>query len=177
MLAIIVMVASMAAPQMISMLRESVVFEAADQIREATGDARRFAIDSGIDYEFRYEINGNNLVVLPSEQEQQNDSITSDENNERFRRTLVELPAEIRLQAADDVEEVPESLDGIVFGNLKGDNLAQKIWSKPLLFRFDGTAAEDFELRVSDAQGLTSKVTVRSLTGAARVSQVFQEDD
>ena len=176
MLSIIVLVASMAAPQLISMIRESTVFEAADQVREAAGEARRFAVDTGIDYEFRYEIGGATIVILPSEQELNVDEAQNSSNStEKYMRLLVELPEEMSLRAPEGVEEIPETLDAIRFGELTGDRLTDKAWATPVLFRFDGTA-QDFELRVSDKDGLTSNVSIRGLTGSIRVSQVFQED-
>jgi prepilin-type N-terminal cleavage/methylation domain-containing protein len=176
-MSIIVMVASMAAPQLMSMIRESTVFEAADQVREAAAEARRFSIDTGIDYELRYEVGGATVVILPSELELNVDESQNTSNTtEKYMRLLVELPEEIRLRAPDGVEEVSESLDAVRFGDLSGDMLTQKSWSAPILFRFDGTA-DNFTLRVSDKDGLTSNISIRGLTGSIRVSQVFQEDD
>ena len=175
-LSIIVVIASMAVPQMMSIIRESAVLEAADRVRETAGEARRFAIDAGIDYELRHEINGSAVVVLPTEQEiSPSKAADSDPPPEQNRRLLLELPEEIQLSTSDDTEEA-ETLDSARFGNLTGVLLTQKSWSRPLIFRFDGTT-QDFELRVSGNGGLTSKVTIRGLTGAARTSQVYQEDN
>ena len=174
--AIIALVAAMAAPQLLSMIRESTVFEAADNVRETMGESRRYAIDTGIDYEFRYEVNGSTVVVLPSELEQDVDeSDNTSQTTGSYVRLAVELPESIQVKAAEGVEESSERLEASVFGNLAGSQLSQKSWSAPVLFRFDGTS-DDFELRVTDENGLTSTVSVRGLTGSARTSQVYEEE-
>ncbi|MEQ9411379.1 MAG: prepilin-type N-terminal cleavage/methylation domain-containing protein [Fuerstiella sp.] len=176
-LAILATVSAMAAPQLMSMIREGTVFEAADNIRAILGDARRFAIDTGIDYEVRYEVNGSTVVVLPAELELSVDETQgTSQTIERYNRLALELPETIRIRAAEGEEEASERLEATVFGDLGGNQLAQKSWSTPIMFRFDGTA-DDFELRVSDERDLTAKVTLRGLTGSARTSQVYQEQD
>lgn len=172
---ILALISAMAAPQLMSMIRESTVFEAGDRIREAMGEARRFAVDTGIDYQFRYEVDGNTIVVLPCEQELNLDeSGTSSTTTEKYIRLMVEFPEELRLHGAS-LTQATERLDPALFGDLPGGALAQKSWSSPITFRFDGTS-DTAEVRVSDANRLTCNVTVRSLTGSARVSQVYQEE-
>ena len=85
------------------------------------------------------------------------------------------LSEDIRLKAAEGAEELASRLEPVVFGEL-GAELSQKQWSAPLMFRFDGTS-DDFELRVQDDDNLTSRITVRGLTGAARTSPVYQESN
>ena len=174
---IIVLIASMAMPQLISSIRESTVFDAADQVREAAAEARRFAIDTGVDYEFRYEIGGGTVVVLPSEDEQAAyDEQDTNTTTEKWMRLIEELPEGFLLKAPEGTEETGETLDAVRFGDLQGESLTRKTWSAPIMFRFDGTA-DDFELRVSDEESLTSIVSIRGLTGSIRTSQVFLDED
>lgn len=176
-LGIIVAIASMAMPQLISSIRESSVFDAADRIRETAAEARRFAIDTGVDYEFRYEVGGAAVVVLPAENEQAAyDEQDTNNTTEKWMRLLEELPEGFTLRAPEGVTEAGETLDAIRFGDLQGESLTRKSWSTPVIFRFDGTA-EDFELRVVNEDGLTSVVSIRGLTGSIKTSQVFQESD
>ncbi|APZ91699.1 pilus assembly FimT family protein [Fuerstiella marisgermanici] len=175
-MSILVTVAAMAAPNLMVRMRESKVFEAADEVRELMGEARRIAIDTGIDYEFRYELNGSNVVVLPSELEQNTDEAKGTSTTiDKYVRISLELSEDIRLQAAEGVEELASRLEPVMFGEL-GAELSQKQWSAPLMFRFDGTS-DDFELRVQNDDDLTSTITVRGLTGAARTSPVYQESN
>ena len=48
--AIIAMISAMASPQLMSLMLENAVFDAADQVRASLGETRRYAIDTGIDY-------------------------------------------------------------------------------------------------------------------------------
>ncbi len=175
-MSILVVVAAVAAPNLMVRMRESKVFEAADKVRDTMGEARRIAIDTGIDYEFRYELNGSTVIILPSELENNVDEAKGTSTTiEKYMRMSVEFPEDIRVRAAKGVEEVAGRLEPEVFGDL-GAELSQKQWSAPIMFRFDGTA-DDVELRISDDDNLTSKVTLRGLTGAARTSLVYQESD
>ncbi len=67
--AILSVFAAMVAPSAISQVRENEVAHAVESVREAVAEARSFAIDSGIDYQFRYEPYGRSFVVLPRELE------------------------------------------------------------------------------------------------------------
>lgn len=174
-LGILATISAMAAPQLMSLMRENTVFEQADRVREVFGDARRFAIDTGIDYEFRYEPGGPMIVVLPTENELNVDSEGNSNTTEKYMRLSLELPEEFRLQAAEGLDETSETLDAARFGQLDSGSLSRRSWSAPIIFRFDGTA-QDFELRVADKSGLTANISLRGLTAACRLSQVYQED-
>ena len=84
----------------------------------------------------------------------------------------------MRLRAADVVEEQSETLDAELLSGIEGGgaDLARRQWSKPIMFRFDGRS-DDATIRVSDKEGLTSDITLRGLTGTARISIVYPEDD
>ena len=174
--AIIAMISAMASPQLMSLMRENAVFDAADQVRASLGETRRYAIDTGIDYEFRFEVNGATAVVLPSESEQNVNEAGQSTTTDSYVRMLVELPEGMRIRADQDVEMATETLDPERFGGLGGSQLAQKAWATAVLFRFDGTS-DDFVFRVSDKAGLTCKVTLRGLTGTSKTGLVYQEDD
>ncbi|MEZ6126030.1 MAG: prepilin-type N-terminal cleavage/methylation domain-containing protein [Planctomycetaceae bacterium] len=171
--AILVAVSAMVAPQLMSMVREGVVFRQADEVREVMSEARRYAIDTGIDYEFRYELNGPGVVVLPTETELNVDEDNQSTTTEKYMRLFLELAEDIQLSSGDPLQQPSETLPPERFGDLNATDLASRSWSTPVLFRFDGTA-EDFELKVSDPSLLTSIVSVRGLTGATRTSQVYQ---
>ena len=176
--AILATIAAMAAPQLMSLVQESSVFREADTVREWMGEARRYAIDTGIDYEFRYEIAGASFVVLPSEQELNINDNGDSTTTEQYVRIHQELAEGIFLRAGDDDEEVAESLDSERFSGLDATEPSQKSWSAPVMFRFDGTA-DDFTLKVANIEGLTSEVKVRGLTGSVstRAAEIYQEED
>jgi len=175
-LGILATISAMAAPQLMSLMRESTVFKEADRVREAMADARRYAIDTGIDYEFRFEANGANVVVLPSENELNVDDSGNSKTTEKYIRLSLELPEDFRLHLGPDGELESETLDVTRFGDLDASTLSRMSWSAPVMFRFDGTS-QDFTLHVADKERLTAEVSVRGLTGTIRTSQVYQEDE
>lgn len=175
-LGIIAMIAALATPNLMSMVQENAVFNEADRLRETLGDARRFAVDTGIDYEFRYELNGPTAVILPAEIELNETEEGQSTTTAQYHQDLLQMPEGMRIRADAGIEEKSETLDAERFGNLGGAELTKKQWSTPIMFRFDGQA-DDFVFRVSDKAGLTSKVTLRGLTGTTRTSQVYPEED
>lgn len=176
--AILGMIAAMTAPQLMSLVQESSVFREADSVREWMGEARRYAIDTGIDYEFRYELNGSNFVILPSEQELNVNENGQSTTTEKYVRIHQELAEDIHLKALEGNEERAESLEPECFAGLDATELSQISWSEAIVFCFDGTA-QDFTLRVVDDEGITAEVKLRGLTGSVstRAAEIYQEDN
>ena len=184
--AILATLAALATPQILTLIREGAVYEAADYVRESMGEARRYAIETGIDYDLRYEINGSTIVILPAEKELEADEDQGYSDTEEYYRATLQLPEEITLEVPDGVQVEAERMQPSDFGSPTeiGDTegmeipspaqLADKTWSTPIRFRFDGTA-EDFTLLVKSEEGLVSKVRLRGLTGSIRTGQVYPE--
>ena len=184
--AILATLAALATPQILTLIREGAVYEAADYVRESMGEARRYAIETGIDYDLRYEINGSTIVILPAEKELEADEDQGYSDTEEYYRATLQLPEEITLEVPDGVQVEAERMQPSDFGSPTeiGDTegmeipspaqLADKTWSPPIRFRFDGTA-EDFTLLVKSEEGLVSKVRLRGLTGSIRTGQVYPE--
>lgn len=176
-LAVLVVVASMAVPNLMEGLRAGEVQRAAELVRETLADARRIAIDSGIDYQFRYEVNGQSFVVIPTELEPTNtNSVTGEGEEGHYFRVVGELDEAFSLKAGgEDAEERPEQLEAVWFGDLSdAGTLASKSWSEPVYFRFDGSAT-DRVIKVVDEDRRTAELTVRGLTGSVRLAPVYTE--
>jgi len=173
-LAILVAVTAMAAPPMMERVRSGRVQEAAENVREVLAAARTYAIDTGVDYHFRFEVGGNHIVAIPAEQDASiGNSYDSDSETAEFLYRSGELPETIFLRNSFGDTSGSESLKGQAFGNLENaGNLASKTWSMPILFRFDGSA-EDKTFRVMDEEQRSCDVSVRGLTGAITTSGVF----
>ena len=100
-------------------------------------------------------------------------SYSGDEEDTRIIVEAGELDETLVLRSMSGDEAASESLEVESFTDLpNAGELAQKTWSAPILFRFDGTA-EDRQFRVMDEGTRTAEITVRGLTGSVRVSQVF----
>lgn len=173
---IIVALSALVAPNVLEMVRKNRVARAAESVREILARCRTFALDAGIDYQFRYESNGQNFVALPMELEPATTNSTGgDADTSNYVRLAGELHDDFRLQPGDEGEQAVESLEVAWFGQLKNSLvLSQASWSAPIIFRFDGTA-EDAEFQVTTDDSRTADLSVRGLTGAISVSQVYRE--
>jgi len=177
-LAVIVSVTAMAAPSLMDRLQNGRVQDAAEGVREVLANTRRYAIDSGVDYHFRFEVNGQAVVAIPAEPSPTlANSFSSDASDTRIPLEALILDDEIFLRARKEENPGGEQLDSKAFDTLaEAADLANRTWSSPILFRFDGTA-EDRTFRVMDEEGRAAEVSVRGLTGSVRVSPVFIMED
>ncbi len=179
-LAVIVTASAMAVPQLMDRLASGRVQDGADAVREVLAGARRFAIEAGVDYHFRYEMNGTSFVAIPADPlNRPASSYTADEESSVTNVVVQsgELEAGLTLSPFREDSSVTESLEAEAFLDLPdAGTLAGKTWSLPILFRFDGTA-EDHRFRLLDEEGRSAEIRVRGLTGAAWVSQVFRMEE
>jgi Tfp pilus assembly protein FimT len=170
--------AAMVAPNVVNQMQETRVAQAAESVRDVISRSRTFALDAGIDYQFRYEPNGRNFVVIPLELEPvDSNSSAGDSETSSYVRLSGELNEGFRLLAVDDDQQKIESLEAAWFGQL--DNalqLSQASWSEPVIFRFDGTA-DDAAIQVTTDERLAADLSVRGLTGGVSVSRVYREAD
>ena len=172
---VLVAVSAMAVPPLMDRIRAGRVQEAAESVREVLSNARRYAIDAGIDYHFRYELNGQAFVAIPAEPNPTlaNSFSSTDEADTRVIVEAGELDETLFIRPFSGDLSGGESLDPEAFTDLpNAGDLASKNWSAPILLRFDGTA-EDKRFRVMDEQQNAAEISIRGLTGAVRVSQVF----
>ena len=175
-LALLAAISVIVMPTLLDEMRNNQVYEAGESVREILAESRKYAIDSGIDYEFRYEPGGQFFIVIPSETDPVASNATQDDAAVGNYLSLSgELAEEFQIEALEGAGESSETLPIEAFGTLENSSiLSQKSWSAPVMFRFDGTA-EDFEFRVSDDERRTVELSIRGLTGAIRLSQVYQE--
>ncbi len=152
--AILVLLASLVTPSVMDQLRRNHVAQAAESVREVISRSRTLALDAGIDYQFRYEPNGRQFVVLPLELEpSDSNSADGEARTAGYIRLAGELDEGLLLQPSGDSESTSESL-----------------------FRFDGTA-DNATLQVANEEKLTAELSVRGLTGGIAVSRVYREAD
>jgi len=171
---VLVAVSAMAVPPLMDRIRAGRVQDAAESVRDVLGNARRYAIDGGVDYHFRYEINGHFFVAIPAEPNPTlANSYSSDEQDTRVVVEAGEIDETLFLRPLSGDTSGGESLEPDAFTDLpNAGELASKTWSAPILFRFDGTS-EDKRFRVIDEEQNAAEISVRGLTGAVRVSQAF----
>lgn len=178
-LAVILTISGMAAPTLMDRVQNGRVQEAGENVREVLANARRYAIDAGVDYHFRFEVNGQAVVAIPAELNPSlANSFSADPADTRSLLEAFILDDTLFLRALQDQNPGGEQLDPKFFDTLtEAGDLAQRTWSTPIVFRFDGTA-EDRTFRVMDEDGRECQISVRGLTGAVRVTPVFiMEED
>lgn len=173
-LAVILTISAMAAPTLMDRVQNGQVQEAAEGVREVLANARRYAIDAGVDYHFRFEVNGHAVVAIPAESTPViANSFSADPEDTRIPLEALILSDTLFLRAMKDENAGGEQLEPKAFDTLlEAGDLAQRTWSTPVLFRFDGSA-EDRSFRVMDEEGRQSDISVRGLTGAVRVTPVY----
>jgi len=177
-LAVMLTISAIAAPTLMDRVQNGRIQEAAEHVREVLANARRYAIDSGLDYHFRFEVNGQAVAAIPAELlASPSNSFSSDPKDTRSVLEALILDDSLFLRALKGENPGGETLESKAFDNLaEAADLAQRTWSRPILFRFDGTA-EDRSFRVMDEEGRAAVISVRGLTGAIRVGPVFIMED
>ena len=97
--AIILAVTSIVAPGMMERVRSGRVEEAADAVSTMLANARTQAIDTGVDYHFRFELNGQCFIAIPAEVGVSiGNSNNSDSETAEFSYTAANLPTTIFLR-------------------------------------------------------------------------------
>ena len=174
-LGLLVAISAIVTPTLVSEMRNNRVYESGEAVREVLAESRRLAIDSGIDYQFRYEPNGRSFIVLPTELEPSDaNSLMGQQNTATYMRLSGELSDGFQIRAMDGAQDTVERLGPEWFGNMPdGSLLAQKSWSAARLFYFDGTT-DDFRFRITDSEQRTVEISIRGMTGSVRLSQVYQ---
>jgi prepilin-type N-terminal cleavage/methylation domain-containing protein len=178
-LAVLITITSIAAPNLMERVRSGRVQEAGEHIRELLGNARRYAVDSGVDYHVRFEVNGHSVIAIPAEPEAQMANSSGQSTTETvLQLESVTLDETLFLRSRKDENPGGEQLEPMVFSTLENAGaLGQMTWSSPIVFRADGSA-DDRTFRVMDEESRSAEITVRGLTGSVRVSPVFiMEDD
>jgi len=169
-LAILVVVVGLGWPALRGSLQKSRLHDAAKQVRIELARARVEAIESGSPCQFRYEEGGERFEITGS--------VVSDEAAQRAWEDMHQPPAslanEFRLpegvtfappETADEVEPVPLQ-DGIP---------AEGQWSAPVVFYPNGRSS-NVRIRLQIAEGLFVDLTVRGMTGTAKVGRIQRQE-
>ncbi len=176
-LAVLILITSMAVPNYMESIRVGRVVEAAEDAREVVASARLYAIEYGVDYHFRYEVDGTAAVAIPAEPGPQlSNSYSEKAEDNRLRLKAVILDEGMKFNPLDGENAGGETLDPECFQTLEeAGDFAQRTWSAPITFRPDGSAGSS-TFRVMDEDGRQSEISVRGLTGAVRVTPVFEKE-
>jgi prepilin-type N-terminal cleavage/methylation domain-containing protein len=190
-LAILCGLAAVAAPNVLRYSREQALVESGARVQGGLASARLRAIETGVDYQFRYEPGGDSFVVIPLEVAKTqtasagdvkkavglsgkgNGAGAADVGTGVYRQpsaTAGMLERLVTFEAAEGA--VMEGLPEIALRDIATETkLADKKWSRPLVFRSTGSASNAvYRLRGHGGAELT--IEVRGLTGATKVGSV-----
>jgi len=179
-LAVIGTMAALAWPSVLRMQADHDLSAAAEQVRQPLATARVWAIRTGDAIQFRFEPNGRNFVVAPYDAEPEPPSSPQGAAAAApGYRYAGELPLKCSFLPAPEAAANPlmptQKLSETALQGLPNAGaLAGLGWSDPLVFAADGTG-QDAVLTVADRRGHRIDVTIRGLTGAARVGPMYRE--
>ena len=161
--------------------------QAGSLVQARMAGARVHAVDTGIDYQFRFEPGGQRFVVLPYDQQVLAQMAASaganggagasagggGQGQPHFPRLAGRLPSDkAHFDPASTGGNAPQPFPGDWLAGIHGaDQFAGVNWSAPILFHADGTAAAA-HVTIRDKKNRIVTVSVRSLTGGVSVSKM-----
>jgi prepilin-type N-terminal cleavage/methylation domain-containing protein len=187
-LAVLVVIAAVSTPAIARFARTQELRSAGDVIRGEWARARVKAMKSGRIHVFVFEPDGNHYSVdywaadddmLEAGDDsalQKPDSFTASNTDPTGSDSVdpmfaEELPSGVRFLLGDSLET---NRSAAVEANLETSTAENKdvTWSAPILFYSDGTTSTA-ELVLANNEGRAVRVSLRGLTGVAKVSEVF----
>ena len=188
-LALLVVVGSLAAPLYEGSFSSIRLRRGTDQVLAAWSQSRTHAIEAGRIYQFRFKPEGNAYRVdrwaggLEIDQIETNTPGNSETLDPSENRTLAEiefanwnlsetLPEEIAFSSSESVRE--DEMGERTMTRL--DQESDTEWSSPILFYPDGTTS-DASLLLKSKKGLYRRATLRALTGVARASELLSQEE
>jgi prepilin-type N-terminal cleavage/methylation domain-containing protein len=179
-LAVISVLAGITIPAALRMYADANLSDAAEKVRNLVGQARLNAINTGDQYQFRFEKDGRHFVQLPVEVPPETDPTTATTipTIPRPQSVLGLLPEGMRFESlAAETTTTGDSpgppLPPELFQGLpKPQELVSLEWSAPILYSADGSA-NDASWLVVDPRKESIRVDVRGLTGAASIGAIL----
>lgn len=169
-------------PAALRMYADSKLTDAAEKVRDMTGQARLNAITTGERFQFRYEKEGRYFLQVPVDVPAPIDDATTVTTLPRPKSTLGELPVGLRFTTEDAKviqAEAPTTvpLNPDLLADLPNSkDLASSDWSEAIIFAEDGSAMDATWLVVDDRKQAIP-IEVRGLTGAATIAPMFSFKD
>ena len=178
-LAILVVLATLAYPSLDSMYVDYKVIAAADQIRAAWADAQAHSIDEGRPYRFAIVLEDGNYRVAPdSNQYWGNSDAQSDSQEGNVKAYILENKLERGVQFVQGDPTLLAGQNGSR-STAPATDLATKTdangWTSIATFLPDGTALEDVQIRLQGKRSRPVELSIRGLTGVVRMKVLQPE--
>lgn len=153
--------------------------QGAEMVRLQMMAARLHALETGTEYQFRYEMGGNRFVAIPADYyvvkpEAGQGSVNSDKPA-TYWKTLGTFASKIHFANQSwKPSEPPQPLPAdFLKGFDKPDDLSRVSWAPALVFSANGSAA-DCSFEIEDEFGAYVTISVRGITGSVYVSQLLR---
>lgn len=182
-LALLVSLLMMTYPTLGRLQLEHQLKQGAEQVRLQLAAARLHALESGIDYQFRYEPGGKHFVAVPADYQAIQLQAAATQNSAGNAPAIVywKTQGEFKVKVTFSAQTAPqfgspqlppqplpaEFLNG--FEN--SGELAGIAWSSPLVFKPDGSA-QDFAVEIEHESGAYVVLEVRGITGGTNVTPI-----
>lgn len=155
--------------------------QGSELVRLQLASTRLHALESGMDYQFRYEPGGKHFVAVPAEYQAIQAQVAAGQSSGNSAAPAVYWKAqgEFAVKVTFGTETSGQSVQPqplpkeFLAGFEKPDELSRIAWAPPLIFKADGSA-RDFAVEIENEEGKYVIMTVRGITGGTTVSQVLR---
>lgn len=183
-LALLIVLAAVAMPSFVGMLRRQRLVSAAESVRTEWMRAHIHAMKTGRVHVYRFQTGDRKFEIIPWVAE--DDALESSVNADQQGMVFAMSTAAGTSAGGVDMNDGPGLPEGVLFvaGDAQADNRAMTIedalmgaagadgqWSRPILFYPDGTASEAYIIVANDQQEAI-RIELRGLTGMASVSDI-----
>ncbi|MDB5384628.1 MAG: hypothetical protein JWM11_274 [Planctomycetaceae bacterium] len=180
-LGLLVTLMGIAYPSLAKFRLEQQLKQGAELVRLQMKQARLRAMESGLEYQFRYEPGGKQFVVVPAEysaiqaQQQANQHSGNGKPQSVYWKTHGKFDAKVKFSTnLFDQGIAPQPLPKeFLSGFERPDDLSRASWAAPLIFHADGSA-RDFAMEIEDEKGAYVTLSVRGITGSVEISQMLR---
>lgn len=184
-LALLLTVTAVMYPNLRRLQLEHHLKQGVELVRLQIVSTRLHALESGMDYQFRYEPGGKRFIAVPAEYQAIQAQAAAAQNSNTATPATVYWKASGEFQVKVTFSRTNSDQSGTVgltpqplpveflagFKNL--DKLRQVAWSAPLVFKTDGSS-RDFAVEIENDSGAYVVLEVRGITGGTNVSQVLR---
>jgi len=180
-LALMVMLLGIAYPSLARLRLETQLKQGTESVRLQVKQARLHALESGLEYQFRFEPGGKRFIVVPADystiqvQQTVNQQSGNSKPQEVYWKALGQFETKVRFSPNSSDQGVPAQPlpKEFLTGFDQPDELSRVNWSPPLIFRADGSA-RDFAVQIEAENGSYLTLSVRGITGGTFVSQMLR---
>ncbi len=182
-LALLVAIMATTYPTLARLRLEHQLKQGAEMVRLQVASTRLHALESGMEYQFRYEPGGKHFLAVPAEYmaiQAQAAAAQSSGNSAApslYWKTEGTFTVKVKFSAVSSgpaAQIPPQPLPKeFLAGFEKPDELSRIAWAPPLIFKADGSA-RDFAVEIENDDGKYVVLYVRGITGGTTVSQVLR---